>query len=105
MTGSGPERTLSGMAPARPPSHVSADTDDVGFLDAPGLAADTLFDTVGRVLDRMPDGSILTVYTDDAAAPEEAAGWCARRDVDLLAVIRHEPHGTTLALRRPGRRR
>jgi TusA-related sulfurtransferase len=80
-----------------------AAADGTAFLDAPGLDAGAVFDTVERVLSDMPDGAILTVYADDPAVQRQAQGWCADHDVELLAVIGHQPDGTTLALRRRGR--
>ena len=75
--------------------------DGIGFLDAPGVDAGALFDTVDDVLADMPAEAILTVFTDDPAGPEVAAEWCAGRGVELLAIIRHEHEGTTLTFRTP----
>jgi TusA-related sulfurtransferase len=73
--------------------------DGVAFLDAPGVDAGALLDTVDDVLADMPAEAILTVFTDDPAGPEVAAEWCAGRGVELLAIIRHEHEGTTLTFR------
>jgi TusA-related sulfurtransferase len=76
--------------------------DDAGFLDAPGVEAGVLFETIEGVMSGLPGGAVLTVYTDDPAVSATAAEWCADRDVELLTVISHEHGGTTLALRRRG---
>ena len=81
---------------------VVVGADGAGFLDAPGVEAGVLFETLQGVLAGLPGGAVLTVYTDDPAVSAEAADWCADRDVELLAVISHEHRGTTLALRRRG---
>jgi TusA-related sulfurtransferase len=95
---SSPDSSILPTPPERP-SLVGATGDAVGFLDAPGLDAAAVLDTVDGVLAGMPDGAILTVYTDDPATPAAAGDWCAGRSVELLAVIPDEHHGTTLTFR------
>ena len=83
------------------PTLVGERGDAVAFLDAPGLGATDLLETVDRVLEGMSAGAILTVFTDDPTAPHVAADWSADRGVELLAVIPHgDRTGTTLTLRR-----
>ena len=90
-----------GAATASPPTLVGDRGDAVAFLDAPGLDAQELLDTVAGVLASMSDGAILTVFTDDPTAPQVAADWCAGRRVELLAVIPHSDRdGTSLTFRR-----
>ena len=95
------EEPRSGATDRPLPTLVGGSGDSVAFLDAPGLAARALLDTVAGVLAGMSDGAILTVFTDDPSAPHTAADWAARRDVELLAVIPHgDRTGTTLTFRR-----
>jgi TusA-related sulfurtransferase len=95
------EEPRSGATDRPLPTLVGARGDPVAFLDAPGLAARTLLDTVHRVLASLSDGAILTVFTDDPSAPHTAEDWAASRDVELLAVIPHGDRiGTTLTFRR-----
>ena len=83
------------------PTLAGASGDPVAFLDAPGLDAPELLDAVDGVLASMSDGAILTVFTDDPAAPDTAADWAAGRAAELLAVIPHgDRTGTTLTFRR-----
>jgi TusA-related sulfurtransferase len=96
---SSPDPSIPPTSPERP-SLVRATGDAVGFLDAPGLDAAAVLDTIDGVLGNMPDGAILTVYTDDPATPAAASDWCAGRTVELLAIIPDEHHGTTLTFRR-----
>lgn len=84
------------------PELVGAATAGTAFLDAPGIESEVVFESVERVLDGMPDGAILTVYADDPSVRVEAEDWCAHRHLELLAVITHEHHGTTLAIKRRG---
>jgi TusA-related sulfurtransferase len=90
------------LQPRRPdrPILVGNSCDSVGFLDALGVDAEALFDAIDCVLAGMSDGAILTVYTDDPAAAAAAGEWCAGHGVELLAIIRHGHHGTTLTVRR-----
>lgn len=63
------------------------------------MTADALFAVIERTLATMPAGAILTVYTDDPAAADEAPTRCADRALTLLATIGHDEHdGTTLAV-------
>ena len=90
-----------GAATASPPTLVGDGDDAIAFLDAPGLHAQELLDTVAGVLASMSDGSILTVFTDDPTAPHAAPAWCTSRHVELLAVIPlGDRTGTTLTFRR-----
>jgi len=94
-------------ATASPPTLVGDRGDAVAFLDAPGLDAQELLDTVAGVLASMSDGAILTVFTDDPTAPHTAPAWCTSRHVELLAVIPlGDRTGTTLTFRQaePGSR-
>jgi TusA-related sulfurtransferase len=72
----------------------------VGFVDAPGLDTAALLDTIDGVLAGMPEGAILTVFTDTPTAPAAASDWCVGRAVELLAIIPHEHTGATLTFRR-----
>jgi TusA-related sulfurtransferase len=88
-------------ATASPPTLVGGRNEAVAFLDAPGLSAQKLLDTVAGVLASMSDGAILTVFTDDSTAPHTAPVWCTSRHVELLAIIPHgDRTGTTLTFRR-----
>jgi TusA-related sulfurtransferase len=92
--------SVDAAAPSRP-TLLGGGGDAVAFLDAPGLGVTELFDAVDEVLASMPDGAILTVFTDEPTAPHIAAGWAADRRVELLAVIPHSDRdGTTLTFRR-----
>ena len=95
------EEPSVGAATASPLLLVGDGGDAVAFLDAPGLDAQELLDTVAGVLASMSDGAILTVFTDDPTAPHTAPAWCTSRHVELLAVIPHSDRiGTTLTFRR-----
>jgi len=95
------EEPTVGAATASPPTLVGDSGDAIAFLDAPGLSAQELLDTVAGVLASMTDGSILTVFTDDPTAPHNGPAWCTSRPVELLAVIPHSDRtGTTLTFRR-----
>jgi TusA-related sulfurtransferase len=98
---------LIASATSSPPTLVGDRSDAVAFLDAPGLNAQDLLDTVAGVLAGMSDGAILTVFTDDPTASDTAPAWCMDRRVELLAVIPHTDRtGTTLTFRHaePGSR-
>jgi len=96
-----PEEPPIASATASRPTLVGDSGEAVAFLDAPGLGAQELLDAVDGVLAKMSDGAILTVFTDDPAAPHMAADWSAGRDVELLAVIPHgDRTGTTLTFQR-----
>jgi TusA-related sulfurtransferase len=101
------EPSVGAAATASPPTLVGDRGDAVAFLDAPGLDAQELLDTVAGVLASMSDGAILTVFTDDPTAPHTAPAWCTSRHIELLAVIPlgHRT-GTTLTFRQaePGSR-
>jgi len=93
------EPPAGATTPARP-TLVGDSGDVVAFLDAPGLHAPELLEAVDRILARMSDGAILTVFTDDPTAPQ-IAGWSAGHRVELLAVIPHSDRdGSTLTFRR-----
>lgn len=77
---------------------------DAAFLDAPGVGADDLFDTIRRILDGMTGDAVLTVFTDDLAVAAAAGGWCTAQGIELVALIAHDSGGATLALRRAGGR-
>jgi TusA-related sulfurtransferase len=90
-----------GAAATSRPTLVGDCGDAVAFLDAPGLSTQELLAAVVRVLASMPDGAILTVFTDDPTAPHMAADWSAGRRVEVLAVIPHSDRdGTSLTFRR-----
>jgi TusA-related sulfurtransferase len=100
------EEPSVGAATASPPTLIGDRGDAVAFLDAPGLDAQELLDTVAGVLASMSDGAILSVFTDDPTAPHTALAWCTSC-VELLAVIPlGDRTGTTLTFRRaePGSR-
>ncbi len=84
------------------PILVAGDTDEVGFLDAPGVRAADLVGRVEAVLDAMPAGSVLTVHSDDAAAGDAVAAWCTSTGNELVAAIAHDGAGTTFTIRSPG---
>jgi TusA-related sulfurtransferase len=84
------------------PTHctlIGAPGDGVAFLDAPGLDAGTLFQTIAEVLTSMAAGGILTVYTDESTAVAASTQWCTGGAAELLAVIQHECNGATLTFR------
>jgi TusA-related sulfurtransferase len=98
---SSPDEAPIPPTPGEKPALVHADGDEVGFLDAPGLDTAALFETVDGVLAGMPDGAVLTVFTDAPDAPAAASDWCIGRGVELLAILRHDERaGATLTLRR-----
>jgi TusA-related sulfurtransferase len=86
-------------APAHRPTLLGGTGDAVGFLDAPGVDAGTVLRTVAEVLAGMPTGGVLTVYTDDPTTAAAAGEWCTGRRAELMAIIRHQDHGTTLTFR------